>query len=187
MGSVSTKISRADRNHDYFLYFRTKLGVTIAQVEDQKAYIKQLVSTEADSALIQQEKLVEHQLKKRQVGGNYLTGNNGLTQDFDTVKPVLLKKRPLKKRPKIGFQDCLLLNAGQKYCRMLHESILQYFRPSLSYHLSLRPLFCLYLSDRFTQGLLCLLQRQVAKALTRLHILQFHQSLHCWLPQSMLG
>ena len=28
-------------------------------------------------------------------------------------------KRPLSKRPKIGFQDQLLLNAGQKYCRML--------------------------------------------------------------------
>ena len=55
-------------------------------MEDQKAYIKQLVSTEADSALIQQEKLVEHQLKKRQVGGNHLTGNNGLRQDLDTVK-----------------------------------------------------------------------------------------------------
>ena len=33
-------------------------------------------------------------------------------------------------------------------------SILQYFRPSLSYHLSLRYLFCLFLSDRFTQVLL---------------------------------
>ena len=40
----------------------------------------------------------------------------------------------------IGFQDRYSLNAGQKYCRMLQESILQYFRPSLSYHLSLRPL-----------------------------------------------
>ena len=30
-------------------------------------------------------------------------------------------------------------------------SILQYFRPSLSYHLSLRPLFCLFLSGRFKQ------------------------------------
>ena len=29
-------------------------------------------------------------------------------------------KRPLSKRPKIGFQDQLSLNAGQKYCRMLH-------------------------------------------------------------------
>ena len=40
------------------------------------------------------------------------------------------------------FQDRLPLNAGQKSCRTLQESILQYFRPSLSYHLSLRPLFC---------------------------------------------
>ena len=39
-------------------------------------------------------------------------------------------KRPLSKRPKIGFQDQLLLNAGQKYW-----SILQYLRPSLSYYL----------------------------------------------------
>ena len=36
-------------------------------------------------------------------------------------------KRPLSKRPKIGFQDHLSLNAGQKYCRMLqgeHSAIL---------------------------------------------------------------
>ena len=47
----------------------------------------------------------------------------------DTVKPV--KKRPLsKKRPKIGFQDQLSLNAGQKYCKMLqgeHSDILLTF------------------------------------------------------------
>ena len=42
-------------------------------------------------------------------------------------------KRPLKK------EDQLLLNAGQKYCRM--GSILQSFWPSLSYHLL--SLFCL--------------------------------------------
>ena len=29
-------------------------------------------------------------------------------------------KRPLKSNTKIGFQDQLSLNAGQKYCRMLH-------------------------------------------------------------------
>ena len=63
-------------------------------------------------------------------------------------------KRPLKKKTKIGFQDRLSLNAGQKYCRMLSWSILQYFRPSLSYHLSLRPLFCLFLSGRLRQVLL---------------------------------
>ena len=55
---------------------------------------------------------------------------------------------------KIGFQDRLSLNAGQKYCRMLQESILQYFRPSLRYHLSLRPLFCLFLGGRLRQVLL---------------------------------
>ena len=39
-------------------------------------------------------------------------------------------KRPLSKRPKIGFEDQLLLNAGQKYCRMLqgeHSEILSTF------------------------------------------------------------
>ena len=63
-------------------------------------------------------------------------------------------KRPKKKIPRIGFQDRLLLNAGQKNCRMLQESILQYFWPSLSYHLSLRVLFCLFLSGRLRQVLL---------------------------------
>ena len=39
-------------------------------------------------------------------------------------------KRPLSKRPKIVFQEQLLLNAGQKYCRMLqgeHSAILSTF------------------------------------------------------------
>ena len=39
-------------------------------------------------------------------------------------------KRPLKKKTKTGFQDPLLLNAGQKYCRMLqgeHSAILSTF------------------------------------------------------------
>ena len=39
-------------------------------------------------------------------------------------------KRPLSKRPKIGFQDQLSLNAGKKYCRMLqgeHSAILSTF------------------------------------------------------------
>ena len=42
-------------------------------------------------------------------------------------------------------------------------SILQYFRPSLWYHLLLRSLFCLFLSSRFTQVLLyfhCTLQNK---------------------------
>ena len=43
----------------------------------------------------------------------------------NTVKPVLSGHS--KRRPKIGFQDQLSLNAGQKYCRMLpleHSAIL---------------------------------------------------------------
>ena len=39
-------------------------------------------------------------------------------------------KQPLSKRPKIGFQVQLLLNVGQKYCRMLqgeHSAILLTF------------------------------------------------------------
>ena len=39
-------------------------------------------------------------------------------------------KQPLKKKTKIGFQDWLLLNAGQKYCRMLqgeHSALLSTF------------------------------------------------------------
>ena len=42
-----------------------------------------------------------------------------------TVKPVLSGHS--ERRPKIGFQDQLSLNAGQKYCRILHFAILSTF------------------------------------------------------------
>ena len=42
-------------------------------------------------------------------------------------------KQPLKTKNR--FSNRLFLNASHKYCRMLQESILQYFHPSLSYHL----------------------------------------------------
>ena len=48
---------------------------------------------------------------------------------------------------------------------------MQYFRPSISYHLSLRPLFCLFLSGHFRQVLLyhslkvCVQLTNVAKCL----------------------
>ena len=71
-----------------------------------------------------------------------------------TVKPVLSGHS--KRRPKVGFQDRVPLNAGQMYCRMLQESILQYFRPALRYHLPLRLMFCLYLIGRLRQVLLYL-------------------------------
>ena len=65
-------------------------------------------------------------------------------------------KCPISKRPKIGFQDQLLLNAGQKYCRMLqgeHSAIRLTFI-KLPLVLSFGSLFCLFLSGRFTQVLL---------------------------------
>ena len=65
---------------------------------------------------------------------------------LNTVKPVLSGHS--ERRPNIGFQDRLSLNASQKY-----------FRPSLSYHLQLRPLFCLFLSGRLKQVLLYMQQR----------------------------
>ena len=51
-----------------------------------------------------------------------------LSREKSTCENCL--KRPLKKRPTIGFQDRLLRNAGQKYCRMLqgeHSAILSTF------------------------------------------------------------
>ena len=57
-----------------------------------------------------------------------------IIQDVSKYKSILYSKtcvkRPLSKRQKIGFQDRLLLNAGQKYCRMLqweHSAILLTF------------------------------------------------------------
>ena len=63
------------------------------------------------------------------------TGHIGTSVGFDHALGKTCLKRPLKKKTKIGFQDRILLNAGQNY-----------FRLSLSYHLSLRSLFCLFLS-----------------------------------------
>ena len=43
----------------------------------------------------------------------------GETYENDMIYSKTCVKWPLSKRPKIGFQDQLSLNAGQKYCRML--------------------------------------------------------------------
>ena len=63
-----------------------------------------------------------------------------------------------KTATQIGFQDQVFKT---NYCLMQVKSIaeregsiLQYFGPSLSYHLSLRSLFCLFLSGGFSQILL---------------------------------
>ena len=63
-------------------------------------------------------------------------------------------KQPLSKTPKTGFQDQLSLNAGQvkSIAECSKGSILQYFWPSLSYHLSLRCCF-VYFEWPFYTGL----------------------------------
>ena len=53
-------------------------------------------------------------------------------------------KRPLSKRPKIGFQDQLSLIEGQKYCKMLQREHSAILWPSFSYHLSLRSFLSIF-------------------------------------------
>ena len=63
-------------------------------------------------------------------------------------------KQPLTKRPKIGFQDQLSLNAGQKYCRMLqreHSAILLTF---IKLPFIIKIFVLSILSGHFTQVLL---------------------------------
>ena len=75
-----------------------------------------------------------------------------------TLKKILYSKtgvkRPLSKRPKMVFKTDYCLMQVKSIAECSKGSILQYFRPSLSYQLSLRPLFCLFWSGRFTQVLL---------------------------------
>ena len=51
-----------------------------------------------------------------------------------------------QKGRKLVFKTNYSLMQVKSIAECSKGSILQYFRPSLSYHLSLRPLFCLYLS-----------------------------------------
>ena len=63
-------------------------------------------------------------------------------------------KRQLKKKIKIGFQDQLSLNAGQKYCRILqagHSAILSTF---IKLPFVINTFVCLFLSGRLRQVLL---------------------------------
>ena len=54
------------------------------------------------------------------------------------------------------FNTNLRLMQVKSFAECSKGSILQYFRPFLRYQLSLRSLFCLFLSDHSTQVLLCL-------------------------------
>ena len=70
-------------------------------------------------------------------------------------KPCL--KRPLSERPKLVFNTNYRLMEVKSIAECSKGSILQYFRPSLSYCLSLRSLFCLFLNGCLRQVLLYIL------------------------------
>ena len=63
-------------------------------------------------------------------------------------------ERPLKKKTKIGFQDRFLLNAGQKYCRMLQWERSAILSTFIKLPFVKRIFFCLFLSGRLIQVLL---------------------------------
>ena len=63
-------------------------------------------------------------------------------------------KRPLSKRPIIVFKADYRLMQVKSIAECSLWSILQYFRASLIYQLSLRPMFCLFFEWPFTQVLL---------------------------------
>ena len=69
-----------------------------------------------------------------------------------TVKPVLSGHS--KRRPKLVFKTNYCLIQIKSIAECSKGSILQYLRPSLSYHLSLSSLICLFLSGRLRQVLL---------------------------------
>ena len=60
-------------------------------------------------------------------------------------------KQPLSKRPKLVFKTNYRLMQVKVLQNAPMGAFCNTFRPSLSYHLSLRSLFCLFLSSRFTQ------------------------------------
>ena len=69
-----------------------------------------------------------------------------------TVKTVL-SGHP-KSTPKLDFNSYYHLMLVKSIAECSKGSILQYFWPSLSYHLSLRSVFCIFLSGRLGQVLL---------------------------------
>ena len=81
------------------------------------------------------------------------------------------------------FQDQLLLNAGQSIAECSKGSILQYFLPSLSYNLSLRSLFCLFSSGRFSQVLLYLIIEQYLREVEKVSFA--YNINHCLKPLAL--
>ena len=66
-----------------------------------------------------------------------------------SVKPVL--SRHPKRRPKSGFQDGLLLNAGHRYCRMLQGEHSVVLLTIIKLALVIKILVLIFLSERLRQ------------------------------------
>ena len=78
------------------------------------------------SFLVQHKNFLSWNLSFDMVWKKYITFMRAYHQYYSKT----CHKRPHKKKTKIGFQDRLLLNAGQKYCRMLrgeHSALLSTF------------------------------------------------------------
>ena len=75
---------------------------------------------------------------------------NNIIYLYYTVTPVLSGHS--KRRPKLVFKTVYRSRqVTNTYCRILQENIMHYIRHSLSFHLSSRSLFCLFLSGRLKQ------------------------------------
>ena len=82
-----------------------------------------------------------------------------------------------KKDQKLVFKTNYSLMQVKSIAECSKGSILQYFRPSLSYHL-LRSLFCLFLSGNFTQLLLYIIKKGNNKSMVVQAPVQ--AALHLW-------
>ena len=106
-----------------------------------------------------------------------------------TVKPVLNSHS--KRRQKLVLKTDYPLMQVESIAECSKGSILQYFRPSLSYYLSLRSLFCLFLSGRLRQVLLYSKSsnsepaHEILVLIALLSNVQTCWSLCCWHIQSM--
>ena len=85
------------------------------------------------------------------------------SHDTNTVKPVLSGHS--KRRPKLIFKTDYCLMQVKSNAECSKGSILQYFGPSLSYHLSLRSFFFLFLSGHLRQVLLYIHQKTISALL----------------------
>ena len=77
-------------------------------------------------------------------------GRDTRTYSKTCVQTATFKKYQ-KKYQKLVFKTDYGLMEVKSIAECCKGSILQYFRPSLSYYLSLRSLFCLFLSSRLRQ------------------------------------